>query len=341
MGICALSSLWTMTPQNTFYATRGVLEVAIIGNLLIAFIGSDEKIEYILKCFVIAGAALIIRLIITYPFDIWGREQLGNDVYNSNAMGLHLSISAICALYFLLKKGKRKWIFYILIPTLIVAVFLTGSRKAFFFSIAGCILVYIFNVKRKRKLIFIFPVVAFLVYILFTYIMTIPEFYQVMGARVGALLELIKGTREPDASTQIRMLLINRGVDLWKSKPWFGYGIQSFESISGFWTYSHNNYIELLVGIGLVGTAIYYSLYLFLLTKLGKLVFDGITIANLFFIIVVLLIISEIGFVSYGDEAFQILLAVGVACVQIFSKRKLESTNNEILLFQSNGSALR
>lgn len=322
VGICVLSNLWTMDLESSLYATRGVIKIAIIGNLIIAFIENEEKIEYILRCFVVAGVALIFRLIIFVPLGDWGTERLGDDMYNSNAMGLNLSVSAICALYFLLTRRKRIWSYLILISTFIVVAFLTGSRKAVFFAVVGCAMLYIFNIKRKIKLIFILPAIVFLIYVLYSYAITIPEFYDLLGIRIELLLNLITDTDRIDASTSIRMDLIDTGIDLWQSKPWLGYGIQSFTLMSGSGMYAHNNYIELLVGIGLVGMTIYYSLYLFLIMKLGKLVSSGTTIAKPFFIIVVLLTINEIGLVSYGEETFQILLASGVACVQIMSRRK-------------------
>lgn len=335
--IVMASNLWTFTPKDTLYATRGVLEIFIIGNIFSMFIDNEEKLKFIFKCFVVAGIFLSIRIILTNSFDMSSLQRLGNELYNANSIGLQLSVSTICSLHLSITNEKKKPMYFILILIFIILIFLTGSRKAFLFSTLGCLMICIFNIKSKRNLIFAIPIAILGMYCFYYFIMNNVVFYDILGVRIEKFINLITNNGDIDASSQIRMQLIDVGRYLWKGKPWIGYGIQSFSKISGFQIYSHNNYIELLVGIGAIGTCIYYSLYVFLIVKLGKLVFQGAKLAIPLYVIIILLTINEVGFVSYGEEIYQIILAIGVSCIKIFndsnyklSKHKEKKGNNDV-----------
>lgn len=321
LGICIFSNLWSSTPIDTLYATRGVIEVIVIGNLLVAFIDTEEKIQFILKCFVIAGIALSFRMLITTPLSSLLSARIGNDFYNSNSIGLNLSVSAICGLYFARTSAKLKKMYFVLIPVFFIIIYLTGSRKAFLFSTLGCLMMYIFTVKQKSKLVFILPITAIVGYLFYYCIMVIPAFH-ILAVRISYFVNLLTGSGPVDSSATLRVQLIDAGIRLWKSKPLFGYGIQSFSTISGMGMYAHNNYIELLVGVGVIGLVIYYSIYIYIVVKLGKKVFQGENLAIPFYILIILIMINEIGFVSYGEELFQIIIAMGVACIRVFSERQ-------------------
>ncbi|MNC58345.1 hypothetical protein D3C75_1080670 [compost metagenome] len=97
--------------------------------------------------------------------------------------------------------------------------------------------------------------------------------------------------------------------------------MNSYQSIAGFNKYAHNNYVELMVGVGLVGLVIYYLLYVYILHKNFKMMLQGNKNAIIFFTLVIVLLITEIGLESFGDETYQILLASGIAFLQIEFKR--------------------
>src|SRR5690606_30784849 len=69
-----------------------------------------------------------------------------------------------------------------------------------------------------------------------------------------------------------RQFLINKGIDYFLDRPIFGYGLNQyrpkFGKEIGKFTYSHNTWVELLVGFGLVITLIYLAIYLRLFKKI-------------------------------------------------------------------------
>ncbi len=76
---------------------------------------------------------------------------------------------------------------------------------------------------------------------------------RMIGQRLlNMVLELLGGNT--DGSTSVRMGMLKCGLSMFSQKPIFGWGLGAFTDLGGFETYSHNNYVELLVAVGLVGT---------------------------------------------------------------------------------------
>lgn len=63
---------------------------------------------------------------------------------------------------------------------------------------------------------------------------------------------------ETDASTDERVRMFDKGLDLWQKNFIFGVGWGGYKELSGFGTYSHNNYIQLLSELGVLGFILYY-----------------------------------------------------------------------------------
>lgn len=80
----------------------------------------------------------------------------------------------------------------------------------------------------------------------------------VVGSRVlGRILEFMEGE---GTSTLERKQFIDSGLSSFIESPFFGNGLDSMRVQLG--TYSHSNLIELLTGVGLIGTAAYFLQYL-------------------------------------------------------------------------------
>ncbi|QAY67785.1 O-antigen ligase family protein [Paenibacillus protaetiae] len=118
--------------------------------------------------------------------------------------------------------------------------------------------------------------------------------------------------------------MIKAAIDSFKHRPLFGYGIGNFSVISEFDMYAHNNYVELLADLGSVGFLIYYAMYFYLFFKLSKGVFLKENDLVFPFIIVVLIMISETGLVSYNVGYIQILLVLSYSWLKIHNKLKID-----------------
>lgn len=314
VGICALSNLWSQDISQSLGMTRKLFELALMGNLLISFIDTKEELTFIYKSFIGAGIALILRLLISFPISTWGTERLGDSFLNANAIGLYLAISAICSMYIFSIEKKKIYGLAILVFSLVI--FLTGSRKAFLMLLIGISGLYYINSKKLVKKIKAIILIALILLISLYLVMNIPEFYNVLGVRLERLVNSLTGTGR-DRSAEVRFSLIETGKALFKDRPIWGYGVSTFGIVSRKGMYSHNNYIELLVGVGIVGTIIYYSIYAYIIIKL--LIIKKNIYANPLLVIMVLLVVMEYGLVSYYGEFYQMLVAASIGAIKIHS----------------------
>ena len=99
--------------------------------------------------------------------------------------------------------------------------------------------------------------------------------------------------------------------------------------------YAHNNYIELLVDIGIVGIVIYYLLYL-------KIIWNGviasIKVDKKNFILLGLMIsflVCEYGLVTYCEAVFQLILMILFLFFD-FVKKERKNNNDEVKLYEKN-----
>ena len=84
-------------------------------------------------------------------------------------------------------------------------------------------------------------------------------------------------TNNTDGTEDIsRVMLIWYGWNWFLEHPVFGVGVNNFRALSnlvplfaGKNFYAHNNYIEMLVGCGLVGFILYYSAHFYLLNSVA------------------------------------------------------------------------
>ena len=324
--ICLLSILWSRNQEQSIIEVRIIIEGIIIGVLLTSFIDSSDKIIYIYKCLIISGIILSIRLIISVPPNMWGIKRLGSTFINANQAGILLSISTMCCMQ--LNKIKKKKINIVLIPIFIALIFLTGSRKAFLIVIIGIFTLYLLNENNALKRFKASIIIIILGCILYKLIMEIPIFYEVLGSRIETMMNFITKNGMVDGSIEERVGLINIAKQLFLEKPILGYGIGSYSKVSGYGIYSHNNYFELLVGVGVIGTAIYYTAYIYLILTLVKMRMNGYK--NIILIVMLMLTISEYALVNYNDPIYQFIIVLAFSIVRVGKNDVMKSNINYI-----------
>lgn len=207
---------------------------------------------------------LAFRLVATTPLYVWGTARLGESIgLNPNRVGIIMAYGALSALSLAVLHGEKGklWFLVIFLPV----AFLTGSRKAFFAIVCGLGLMQMLVTSDVRtflkRAIFGAVIALALLYV----IMSVPVFYETLGRRLETSGILGSSTRI-DASAAVRKIMIDRALELFAKRPLVGYGLNNFKFVSGFDTYSHNNYSELLVSVGLPGTILYYIMPIWMLT---------------------------------------------------------------------------
>ncbi len=223
---------------------------------------------------------------------------------NANLLALQLTLGA-CMIWLLPRKaGVLPCVFAFGAVAFALAV--TGSRKALLVGCFFLVLVLIQSIalvpRRRRRMVVMLAILT--------------------GGVAGFIMApwVLEHGREnlavqrtleyEDSSFRTREEMIRQGIQLWKQSPLFGNGLDAFQGLSGQGTYAHNNYVELLCDIGLVGVLLFYALYAQVLIRASRAprllgIYCGV--------FVLMLLLADFGYVSYkSKQAVMILLLLTV-----------------------------
>ena len=96
-----------------------------------------------------------------------------------------------------------------------------------------------------------------LAYVLVAAIAVVAVIYFKTGYRNTASFQRMQSLYE-GGSTFTREAMYRRGWELFEQNPLFGVGYNQFRVVSGFGTYSHSTYAEILSSGGIMGAFIYF-----------------------------------------------------------------------------------
>lgn len=323
------SVLYAIDSNTSISKVRTLMMLFLLMFSFINYIDTLEKIHKFMKYFAYSG--FITSIYIFLISDFTNLTRFGSELGNVNAIGMILGISATFSFYFIIEKKEYKYALMFLLNSIII--FMTGSRKSLVFLIFTLIVLVLS--KRKKKIgnrikvaLIIALIVTLIVYIVFN----VPFFYQIIGRRMEKLFNFVIGKETSDGSINLRFLMIELGWEWFKERPFTGYGINNYRFLLGqtinWITYSHNNIIELLVGIGVIGTAIYYISQIIVINKLNKVSkFISKPLAFSFIAIILGYVFMSVALIYYDSKQFCIVLAVGSIISRLY-KRDFEISSN-------------
>ena len=309
---CAGSLIFT--PEG-YLRVRTLALLFILSIILSSVIGRSGSIRPVIYgVFTGLGAS---TLAVADQLLSFSSERATSTLGNANTYAFALLLGTYFCLYNLLVFEKKRLQGLGLVVNLAgilffgyQIIFLTGSRKGIFLFSVILLLTYLYLLRRQTKIIKLFSLGGgiLLVVGLWQAIHLSPHFRRVEAAFLYAT-----GRDSGDGSISARLALSNDALGLWSKKPLFGWGADQFRYISDFGRYSHNNYSELLVTVGIVGFILFYSIYIYIITY-GTEFFrsKNINKKNLGFWILVTgmsLLIMDIAAVSYYSKLRWIVLS--------------------------------
>jgi len=257
-----LSVISVMYASNTALAIsrqKSVIQVLVFGNLVFPYVKSNQNsFHNFLRIYLYACLFLIIRLLVETPMVLFLSSRLGLTIdVNPNTVGYILSVGAIISFFLGFDTGKKAY--WLIIPVFSVLSFYTASRKVFILLSIGLILIYLLQQKSLQKAGLALGIGLILLILCIFALLLIEPLRRAFGQRFFMMLSELLG-RSGDESVSIRMGMLKSGLSMFTQKPLFGWGLGAFTDLGGFDNYAHNNYVELLVAVGLIGTLVYYSL---------------------------------------------------------------------------------
>lgn len=229
--------------------------------------------------------------------------RLGGSISQENVFGMQHATTTLIGIYYLLYNRKHKLFNLAIIASSFICAMSSGSKKALLIVVLGGLyLIYKkYGIKQLYKTVFV-GVVGITI---FMTVIQLPMF-ETINTRVERAIHTVKGETGGDGSTQNRLAFIEKGWDLFSENPLYGYGANNYRIVSGAHTYSHNNFIEILVNFGLVGFLLYYAMYTISYNRLRKNNSDS---AKFMFVLFIVRMVMEVAMVTYYDKLTWILLA--------------------------------
>lgn len=315
--VCLLSCIYSSTRTESFASTITVIKVLVFLVMICNIITTKERMERAFFMFCISNVILFFYLI--------SANLLANDLRlggsltgNANTFARIYMIGAFWSVYLVFFSDKKiikvfSILFFILQE---YAIVLAGSKKNLLAPLILLIVVFSIRVDKKaRRKIFLYLLLAVAGCVaLYWAFINVPILYDSIGYRFESLLSVFSGEGIVDVSTRNRLAMMKSGLELWLQSPILGHGIDSFKVVSSFGVYSHNNFIELLSGVGVIGFAIYYSYFVYILKKMSSLEIGtkwfwvGLILSMLFF---------EIGGISYRLFDLQMVYSMPVIAWRI------------------------
>ena len=260
-----LSVIWAKSTNDATFYTNTFIQMLGCIICITNRIKNKKDIDKYLNLILISLTYSIIVLYIKTPLNVWGTERIGLEIgLHPNSVGFRFSLGVLIAIYFAI--SKKKYYYYIFAMFFMVVILFSGSRKGLIMSILSIVLFPTLFLGRKKKtgeefIRFLVIIVLIILSLIVVYylVMNSEIFYNVIGKRFESWID------DNDASVNERNYFAQKGIELFKSNPIIGYGMNNFSSYMrvinySHITYSHNNFIEILCTLGIVGFVIYYSM---------------------------------------------------------------------------------
>lgn len=309
---CLLSSLWANNSE--FAVSKGItiLQILICMSVLYNHYSRNFDENLLLSCIEYAGYALAIYTVFFYGIGfikqgLAAGVRLDNEFANVNSIGIACANAIIVSAYYIICENKKSILKFpfMLISLIIVAA--SGSRKALVVLILGITCLYLFEYASKNivKTLLKFSIILSILVMFFSIVLSM-QMFDTLNYRMEGLIALVTGTGTIDHSTWLRQQFLKIGLEQFFETPFFGIGIDNARLLLlqhvGFITYLHNNYVELLASGGIVGTGIFYSIYIYIIYKLkiNWRLYSGVKIAIL--LLILLQLAMDFGSVSYYSK---------------------------------------
>lgn len=322
----AISMIWADDPIITRINLIATFGRCIIMLYISLYIDSIKKIWNIINIYIyillIIQFYLYIFKGLTYIAHLRDDDLLTTTSWNANAIGMSVAFGFfyIYYLYCFFKDqitDNHRFLYKVFIILGTITIMMSGSKKALLSVFILILGLYFFTHERKRVLTVLGVVI--LIPVVYTVITKVSVLYNVMGHRIEEFVLAFTGQAAYNSSDRTRDYLIQRGIEWFRLKPWFGHGMACFKTLYVAETqstralYAHNNYIEIAVGGGIAGVILYYWGYL-------KIILQGIKAekyAKMFiFTTMITVLVLEYGLVSYLMEIINLPIILCFALVE-------------------------
>lgn len=277
-GVLAISTFYAPYSSYSKSFAKGTL-YDYITMLIILFCFSQymrgtEEIKKIWIATFIGGVTLSIYVFEMYGADFWyilranaaasnnNITRIGTGFVNTNTIGIYTSISACLGVYYALFSEKVKYIIYkicFIIASAIcfIMAMASGSKKSFVILFTFWMSVFAYKQLGSKKIlrgIKYFLILICAVVILSVLVQRLSIFSGI-ATRMDNFISFIQFGKG-SASDLERSSFISKGINYWIESPIWGKGLGASVYYMGM--YAHNNFVEILMSVGVLGFSFFY-----------------------------------------------------------------------------------
>ncbi len=322
----AVSVLWSPKVSDSVFYIVWTLQAMALAFVMGNAMHSKADIENVLKCIFIAGVVLSVRVLMHTTVRQLGSFRVGENMgYNANELAMKCAVAFNAGFYCLVRQRKRAArIAYALLTVLVLLIVIfTGSRKGTLMAVMGMMLSMMLRSKAPIKFLRNVFIALGALAVFFVIVTQVPAFNRVLGRRLMLIVNLLKGDSYVGNSIGNRLNFARIGIDLFKERPLLGYGIGSFATVSGTKLYAHNNYVQLLVDLGIAGTLVYYTAYVYNIAGMLRLLRKEKELSSMLLAFALMIVLLELTLVSFQNDYVQLIIALTCAHIRIANKKPL------------------
>lgn len=326
--IVSASGLYGVNNETALGNIIALISCLMLMIIISNIISDQHKLDIFINILMILGIILSVRVMFitdyqrlfqgTYYPDVVVQLYIGN----RNVVALMIAISLNFCLYniYIYKKYRRT----LLCIVMFIAILLTGSRKGLLVCILPITLFLLTKFLKSKRMAIklkIFTISILLSIVTFNLVMKVDIIYDAVGFRIESIYrEIVYGEKSDEGSYNVRQDMVERGLEYFKEKPIIGHGVSNYrykyKHDVGKETYSHNNYIELLVNNGIIGFVLYYLFYFSVIINTIKNSKTNIKKDKEYYLfnvcILVTMLVSDVGMVSYNSYITYMILGLSI-----------------------------
>ena len=320
-----LSWFWAADKAATLDRGFTMIQLLALFWLLYNYLSNEDKVETLIKILAWAGVAFAVYIFISNGIDgyisgLRAGDRMGLEGANENSIGVTAGFSALVSLWYTFYKKKYYYFIFAAITTFVALG--TGSRKVILMLFVGIILLFVLEGNTKKRFLAIVEGAAVL--LLLYAVLQLPIFDTIMD-RYDSMITILRGGRSSEGSMYERMKMISLGLDQFLETPLTGLGLNNSSIVTarglGWSTYLHNNYVELLACVGLIGFALYYAIYIIPIKNLIKGSFKGNDVSILALVLLSVSVALQIGAVQYYEKTEYFILLIFVIAAERFGQK--------------------
>lgn len=295
----SLSGLILFASFSVFDKEKNVL-------LFVAFSMFSFVIFYFLYSFIFSFDRLYDWLFLKtdIPLTLLFFKKIGlNGGGGTNIISSYFGTCSILFLFISLFGGRKKYLFFLFPFFICIFAGITTASRQFVIGIFVSSIVLFFIAIRHRPIIILITI--FSIILLIILFLVLPVFEPIREPILEGF-GISKNSRG-DKSAYTRLIMQIEAFEIGGYRLFFGYGMDGFETISGWNGYAHNTFANLYVSFGILGLLLFFLPVLLIFLKIKKSKHQSLPLL-IGFLVYYLIIAFFI--VWYKDKIFYIVLGL-------------------------------